>query len=260
MIVNEACWGIRGRTIVEGVNLEVRSGEVLGLVGANGAGKSTLLRLLAGELAPSSGQILLDQRPVNRFKPGELALRRAVLSQSPVSASGLTVFEAVTLGRIPHAHRRYAENQQVVRSVLQAEGLQEWSHRHMESLSGGEAQRVHLARCLAQLEGTPNPYLFLDEPTSALDLVHQIRTLTRLGQLAERGWVIVVIIHDLNLAARFCHRIAMLKHGRLHSWGTPEQVLTEERISSAFDLKVQVVKHPILGHPWVFPLGESSTA
>ena len=231
-------------------------GEVLALVGANGAGKSTLMKLLSGELKPTQGGVALDGHPMAGYGALGLARRRAVLPQNTQAAHGLTVEETLALGRVPHfGVSRAGEDQKSVEEALKITGLDSWRNRQLGSLSGGEAQRVHFARGLVQLGGVSGScYYFLDEPTSALDLAHQIEVLSQVVKLAERGVGIVLVVHDLNLAARFAHKLAVLREGRLEAWGTPKDVLEESLVLRAFSTRAAIVPHPILGHPLVLPL------
>ncbi len=243
---------VPGRTLVDQVDLDILPGQLLVLAGPNGAGKSTLLKLLTGELAPAEGSVTLDGRDVLKWKPEELARRRAVLPQT-ASQPSLTVAETVTLGRTPH-HTSDETDTAAVAWALKETALTPWAGRMVPTLSGGEAQRVHLARVLTQLGTGTNLYCFLDEPASALDLAHQIELMERLRRWATRGWGVVAVLHDLNLAARFADTIALLRGGRLEALGTPAEVLTEPLIAKVFDTRAAVVAHPLLGHPLVLPL------
>jgi iron complex transport system ATP-binding protein len=247
---------IRGKALVDRVSLDVVPGQFLALVGANGAGKSTLLKLLAGELKPSNGAVTLDDGDLHRFGDAALARRRAVLPQG-IPLPALTVAETVTLGRLPH-HRAApgASDAEVVSRAMEDAGLTPWAERLMPTLSGGEAQRVHLARVQAQLEGaeTGTRYCFLDEPTSALDLSHQLELMHRLRRWAAAGWGVIAAVHDLNLAARFADRVAVLRGGQLAACGTPADVLTADLLEHAFRTRAAVIPHPVLGHPLILPL------
>jgi iron complex transport system ATP-binding protein len=240
-------FSIAGQTLVAGVDLDIAPGEILALTGANGAGKSTLLKLLAGEIRPQQGSVNLDGADLAGFKNSELARRRAVLPQG-IAIPPLTVAETVALGRLPHRDKGTS----VVANSLDEAGLTAWSNRLVSTLSGGEAQRVHLARIRAQLDGTP--YCFLDEPTSALDVSHQIDLMQRLRRWAAEGLGIIVALHDLSLAARFADKIAVLHHGKIAAFGSPAAVLTPQLMERAFSVRAAVVPHPILGHPLILPL------
>lgn len=240
--------------LLSDVSLEVIPGEVLAIVGPNGAGKSTLLRILAGEWAPSSGEVTLDGQPLARIGPRDLALRRAVVPQRQPWVEGLSGAETAALGRAPFAEPE-AEELRAAHRALTAAGAGLWAGRRMETLSGGEAQRVHFARALAQLDGGgPSRYCFLDEPTSALDLAGQLDLMDRLRSLADQGVGVVAVVHDLNLAVRFADQVAVLARGRLQAWGPPATVITEALVSRAFGVRASVIPHPLFGCPVVLPL------
>jgi iron complex transport system ATP-binding protein len=252
IVARGVSYRVPGRTLVDSVDLDVQPGQLVVLAGPNGAGKSTLLQLLTGELAPLHGTVILDGRDLTKWRPDELALRRAVLPQS-TSAPVLTVAETVALGRTPHRTSE-ATDDAAVTEALNEMGLTPWAGRMLPTLSGGEAQRVHLARVRTQLGAGSELYCFLDEPASALDLAHQIALMERLRRWAERGWGVVAVLHDLNLAARFADTVALLRAGRLEAYGPPAEVLTEGLIERVFDIRAAVVPHPLLGHPLVLPL------
>lgn len=251
----DATYAVRGKVLVDGVSLDVVPGQMLVLAGANGAGKSTLLKLLAGELEPTSGKVELDGGDLRRLGDEALARRRAVLPQG-IPTPALTVAETVTLGRLPHRYTAAGPaDADVVAQAMEDAALTPWHGRLMPTLSGGEAQRVHLARVQAQLESAAagTRYCFLDEPTSALDLSHQLELMHRLRRWAA-GWGVVAAIHDLNLAARFADRVAVLREGKLVACGSPSDVLTEALIEHAFSTRAAVIPHPVLGHPLILPL------
>jgi iron complex transport system ATP-binding protein len=239
--------------LLSDVSLDVLPGEVLAIVGPNGAGKSTLMRILAGEWAPSTGEVTLDGESLSRMPPRDLALRRAVLPQRQPWVEGLSGAETAALGRAPYAESE-AESLRAAHRALGAAGADLWAGRRMETLSGGEAQRVHFARALAQLGGAQSRYCFLDEPTSALDLAGQLDLMERLRSLADQGVGVVAVVHDLNLAVRFADQMAVLAGGRLHAWGPPETVVTEGLINRAFGVRATVIPHPLFGCPVILPL------
>ncbi|MFN3596447.1 MAG: heme ABC transporter ATP-binding protein [Rubricoccaceae bacterium] len=245
-----------GRAVlVEGLTLAVRPGEVLAIVGPNGAGKSTALRLLAGEVRPSAGLACLDGRPLADWSVEVLARRRAVLPQTSALAFGFQALDVVLLGRTPWRAGHAADLAAAARAMARA-GVAHLAARAFPTLSGGEAQRVHLARALAQLDappGTPDAprYLLLDEPTSALDLAHQHAVLRVARAEAARGTGVLAVLHDLNLAAEHADRVAVLAGGRLVAEGAPAAVLTPDVIGAAFGLTVRVVRNPCAGCPLV---------
>ena len=248
------------RRLLDGVSLDVRPGEVLALVGPNGAGKSTLLKVLAGDLAPSEGTILLDGRPVADYPARDLALRRAVLPQQTVLQFAFTAREVVEMGRSPHldeargrARRgRTGEHggDRVVAGVMARTETAPLAPRAFPTLSGGEQGRVTLARVLAQ----EAPVLLLDEPTAALDLRHQQLVMTVARELATGGAAVLAVLHDLNLAAAHADRLAVLCGGRLRAVDTPWAVLTEGLLSEVFPCPIAVHRHPVRGCPLVLPL------
>lgn len=243
--------------LLDGVSLVVQPGEVVAVVGANGAGKSTLLKVAAGERSPSAGRVTLDGRPLGAFSPEALALRRAVLPQHSALQFGFTAAEVVRLGRTPHAGRATrAQDEAAVERALAQAGVSHLAGRRYPTLSGGEQQRVHLARTLAQLDGRHDEprYLLLDEPTASLDLAHQHAVLRTARALAEAGTGVLVVLHDLNLAAQYADRLAVLRRGRLLADGPPAEVLDPALVHAAFDVVVTVLPHPCLTCPLVVAL------
>ena len=242
----------RGRkTVLADVTLDLLPGEVLGVLGPNGAGKSTLLGGLCGELHPDQGKVWLDQRPLNEWSGAQRAQRLAVLPQSSTLDFAFRVEEVVGMGRLPHQTGR-ARDDEIIEAALQAADVGHLCGRSYLALSGGERQRVHLARVLAQLwPGEAGQTLLLDEPTSMLDPLHQHTTLQAIRTFADRGAAVLVILHDLNLAARYCDRILLLEAGRPHALDTPAQVMQPEPLKAVFGLDVLVQPHPERGHPLI---------
>jgi iron complex transport system ATP-binding protein len=238
-------------TVLADINLELRPGEVLGVLGPNGAGKSTLLGALCGELQPSHGAVWLDQRRLQDWPGSERAQRLAVLPQTSTLNFAFRVEEVVGMGRLPHASGR-VRDAQIIEQALEAADALHLAGRSYLALSGGERQRVHLARVLAQLwPGGEGQMLLLDEPTSMLDPLHQHTTLQATRAFVEQGAAVLVILHDLNLAARYCDRLLLLDRGRPHALGSPEQVLRAEPLQAVFGLEVLIQKHPERGHPLI---------
>lgn len=254
------------RQILSDIDLSLPAGQVIGVLGANGAGKSTLLAALAGELSPSTGRITLNGRPLSAWPAAELARCRAVLPQSPSLQFDLPVATVIGMGAYPHArHTRtgaprtdsrdtaqaaIAEDQRILQRVLALADVQDLYGRRYRLLSGGEQQRVHLARVLYQLllaRQGHNEYrvLMLDEPTASLDPRHQLHLLSAVHTLAhEENVAALVIVHDLNLAAGCCDRLLLLGQGRVAACGTPAQVLTPDTLRQVYGVEATVLPHP----------------
>lgn len=242
------------RRVLDGIDLEVRAGEVLALVGPNGAGKSTLLGVITGDVETISGRVDIDDHPTGAYTATELAMRRAVLLQQVDVAFPFSVLEVVEMGRAPWRRTSAArDDERIVTAVLERTETTRFCSRTFTSLSGGERSRVALARVLAQAA----PILLLDEPTAAMDIRHQELVLSTARQYAATGSAVVVVLHSLDLAGAYADRIALLHNGRIAADGTPEQVLTAERISAAYDHPVTVVTDPVSGTPLVVPVRPS---
>lgn len=235
------------REILSGVNLTVPYGRVLALVGPNGAGKSTLLSLLSGDLEPNSGEVLLEGRQLKQWGARELAMRRAVLLQSNHLAFSFTAREVVEMGRAPWPAD--GRDEEIVAKALSDADVEFLQHREYPNLSGGEKARVSLARVLAQ----DTPIVMLDEPTAALDLRHQEDVLRLARVLAARGRAVVVVLHDLSLAAAYADDVAMISNGRLSAYGSPIEVFVEDRIAEVYETPVRVISDPDTGMPLILP-------
>lgn len=254
------------RQILSDIDLSLPAGQVIGVLGANGAGKSTLLAALAGELSPSVGSVTLNGRLLSAWPAVELASCRAVLPQSPSLQFDLPVATVIGMGAYPHArHSRtgahptnrhdtaqaaMAEDQRILQRVLALADVQDLYERRYRRLSGGEQQRVHLARVLYQLLLARQGYneyrvLMLDEPTASLDPRHQLHLLSAVHTLAhEENVAALVIVHDLNLAAGCCDRLLLLGQGRVAACGTPAQVLTPDTLRQVYGVEATVLPHP----------------
>ncbi|MFF8509482.1 heme ABC transporter ATP-binding protein [Streptomyces sp. NPDC015492] len=239
-----------GRAVLDAVGVEVRAGEVLALVGPNGAGKSTLLAALAADLAPAAGEVRIGGRPATGWTPGELALRRAVLPQDAALSFPFSVADVVRMGRAPWAGtEREDEDEAAVAGAMAATEVGPFADRPFSALSGGERARVALARVLAQRTGL----LLLDEPTAALDLRHQELVMRVCRERAAAGDAVVVVLHDLGLAAAHADRVGVLHDGRVAVAGPPSEVLGEELLSRVYRQPVEVLPHPRTGVPLVVP-------
>ena len=242
--------------VLSGVSLSVERGELVGLVGPNGAGKTTLLKAINGVLDPDEGRVLVDGDDVHDLFSRAASRRVATVPQDTTVAFEFPVEAVVEMGRTPYHGRvrRDPDAAEAVERALDRTETTRFRDRTVGSLSGGERQRVVLARALAQ--GTPA--LVLDEPTASLDINHQVRTLALVRELTREGRGALAAIHDLDLAARFCDRIAVLADGNLQAVGPPETVLTGERVAAAFDIAAAVVPSPVTGTPTVTPLSDAS--
>jgi heme transport system ATP-binding protein len=242
-----------GARIVAGVTLRVDGGEVVGIVGPNGAGKSSLLALLAGDIVPTRGSVRLGGKDLRSTREIDLAKRRAVMSQSTSVAFAFTALEIVLMGRSPFGTRESLRDCEVAQQALAALDLAPFAQRTYPTLSGGEQQRVQLARVLAQVElGKVGEALLLDEPTSSLDPAHQHQAMEQARAVATSGLAVVVVLHDLNLAAQYCDRVAVMKEGQLARIDSPRAALSEELLASVFGAEAHVARAPWdPDKPWI---------
>ncbi|MFE4535234.1 ABC transporter ATP-binding protein [Streptomyces scopuliridis] len=251
--------GYGDRTVIESLDLVVPPNGITAIVGANACGKSTLLRSMSRLLAPREGRVVLDGKEVHRLPAKELARTLGLLPQSPVAPEGITVADLVGRGRHPHQgvfSRWNEKDDDAVASALEATRTMTLADRSMDELSGGQRQRVWIAMALAQ----QTDLLLLDEPTTFLDASHQIEVLDLLTDLNHtRGTTIVMVLHDLNLAARYADHLIALANGRLHAAGSPAEVLTEENVRVAFGLDSHIIEDPVSGSPLMLPIGRHHT-
>ncbi len=247
--------GYGGRRVLRGVDFEVPMGRITGIVGANACGKSTFLRTLSRLLPPEQGRVLLDGADVHRMAPRRLARNLGLLPQTPIAPEGITVLDLVGRGRHPHQGlfaRWTAVDERAVLAALEATGTVDLADRDVDELSGGQRQRVWIAMALAQ----ETDILLLDEPTTFLDINHQIEVLDLLHDLnRDRGTTVVMVLHDLNLAARYCDWLAAMAEGQLRRAGPPEAILTPDMVEEVFGLRCQVVPDPVSGRPMMLPIG-----
>lgn len=245
------------RTLVQDLSLVVGAGELVGVVGANGAGKSTLLRLVAGELRATSGVVRLHGHDIRSLTPMELAAVRAVVPQSSALSFPFSVADVVRLATSVPGHAALHLADGAVLSALEKVGLCHLARRDYATLSGGERQRVHVARALCQLEpalrAKAAPLLLLDEATASLDLAHQLVVMEEARDVARRGGAVIAVLHDLNLAARYCDRVAVMADGKLLVCGVVADAFSAETLSRAYGLTVQVDRVPGMTTPCVLP-------
>ncbi len=247
--------GYGDNVILDGLDLAVPPGRITVIVGANACGKSTLLRTMSRLLSPRRGHVLLDGKSIHRIPPRELARTLGLLPQSPIAPEGITVADLVSRGRHPHQgmfSRWTRKDDEAVATALAATRTAALAERPVDELSGGQRQRVWIAMALAQ----QTAILLLDEPTTFLDISHQIEVLDLLTDLNEaRGTTIVMVLHDLNLAARYADHLVAMAGGRLHVSGKPEDVLTEQNVRDVFGLESRIITDPTSGRPIMLPIG-----
>ncbi|MET7397860.1 ABC transporter ATP-binding protein [Dactylosporangium sp. NPDC005572] len=245
--------GYDDRTVVAGLDVTVLEGKVTAIVGANACGKSTLLRGLARLLRPREGTVYLDGRQMASLSTLDVAKVLGLLPQTPVAPDGITVADLVSRGRYPHQgwFRRWTDaDDDAVARALDATGTAELIDRPLRQLSGGQRQRVWVAMALAQ----DTDLLLLDEPTTYLDINHQVELLRLLRKLnAASGKTIVIVMHDLNLACRYCDHIIAMADGSIVAEGAPTDVVTAELIEKVFGLSCVVVPDPVAGTPIIVP-------
>jgi iron complex transport system ATP-binding protein len=255
LVAERLVLGYGDRTVIDGLDLLVPPGQVTAIVGANACGKSTLLRSMSRLLSPRGGQVLLDGKQVHKTPAKQLARTLGLLPQSPVAPEGITVADLVGRGRHPHQgmlSRWSAADDAAVAEALDATETAGLADRPVDELSGGQRQRVWIAMALAQ----QTDVLLLDEPTTFLDVSHQVEVLDLLTDLNHaRGTTIVMVLHDLNLAARYADHLVALADGRVHAAGTPAEVLTESTVKTVFGLDNQVIVDPTSGKPLMLPIG-----
>jgi iron complex transport system ATP-binding protein len=237
--LNNVNLGYHKHTVVKGVSLEVCAGEVVGLIGPNGSGKSTLLKAMCGLLQPSAGNVTLDDVEIAKISRETLACKIGVVPQLPSLPDSFTVLDTVLMGRYPHLGLMRYESKRDIAIVCEAirrTGIEHLTDRRVGETSGGERQRVVIARALAQ---EPR-FLLLDEPTAHLDIQHQLEVMELVTSLAGSGMGIAIALHDFSLASRFCNRLVMLKDGSVFREGTPKDVMTTENIKHVFGVTAMI--------------------
>lgn len=247
--------GYGDRTVIDGLDLAIVPGRITAVVGANGCGKSTLLRAMARLLRPAHGAVMLDGADVRALPTKAVARVVGLLPQSPIAPEGIAVADLVGRGRHPHQKtlaRWSARDHHAVADALEATGIADLADRSVDELSGGQRQRVWIAMALAQ----ETDILLLDEPTTFLDVAHQVEVLDLLTDLSlSRGTTIVMVLHDLNLAARYADELIAMKGGRVHAVGAPDRIMTSELVEQVFGMANRVDPDPATGKPMVTPMG-----
>jgi iron complex transport system ATP-binding protein len=252
--------GYGDRVVADGIDLAVPPGRITAIVGANACGKSTLLRAMARLLQPRAGRVVLDGKDLHRLPTKQVARILGLLPQSPSAPEGIAVADLVARGRHPHQGfltRWTAEDDEAVAEALRMTDIAELADRAVDELSGGQRQRAWIAMALAQ----QTDVLLLDEPTTFLDITHQVEVLDLLTDLNRaRGTTVVMVLHDLNLAARYADHLVAVAGGRVHAAGAPGEVLTADAVREVFGLESRVVPDPVSGAPMVLPIGRHHAA
>ncbi len=250
-----------GKEILKDISLSITPGTLTSVIGKNGAGKSTVLKAICGETDYKKGSVFWNENKISGYKPGEIAKQRAVVSQKTSLNFSFTVKEVVQIGRSPFSgFFSSSSDEEIVDQCLKKVGLSGFSDRDYTTLSGGEQQRVHIARALAQIwdtiESEEESYLFLDEPLASLDVSHQHEIMNLLKQLCSKNVGVFIVIHDLNLAAQYSDQVLILKQGKKLAEGNPKEVFTEDIIFNAFDHPVNIIPHPKTDCPLIISEGK----
>lgn len=245
--------GYDSRRVLDGVDIAIAEGKLTVLLGPNGSGKSTLLKTLARTLAPSAGHVYLDGKDIHRSNTREVAKRLGILPQGPVAPEGLSVKQLVGMGRFPHQglwQKNARQDTDAVQEAMAYTNVTEFAERHVDALSGGQRQRCWIAMVLAQ----QTELILLDEPTTFLDLKVQVDLLELLSRLAhEKGRTLLLVLHDLNLAAAYADHLVMMRDGCIVTSGTPSNVFTAANLKRVFDLEAHVLQDPVSGCPVCVP-------
>lgn len=255
LVAEELVTGYDKRIIIDGMNVEIPSNKISVIIGANACGKSTLLKTFARLIHPMEGQILLDGKKYTAMSSKNLAKILGLLPQSPLVPDGITVFDLVARGRFPYQSLFKGMEKsdfEAVEDALEIMGITELADRNVDELSGGQRQRVWIAMALAQ----QTDILFLDEPTTYLDITYQIEILDLLTDLnRKRNTTIVMVLHDINLSARYADYLFAMRKGKLIAQGSPSEVISEELIQQVFELDCMVIKDPVSHSPFIIPRG-----
>ena len=240
---------IKSKRIVDGISLKINKGEILTILGPNGAGKSSFLKLIAGDSMASNGEILFDEVSLNNISTQDRSFMRSVMSQSQEIAYDFSVKEIIEMGWLDRGISDYSKDfEEAVEQISIECSVKELLYQSFNTLSGGEKRRVHFARTLIQLwrpSGSDDPrYMFLDEPTANLDILHEQKMMKLIQKKRDEGIGILLILHDLNLAARYSNQIALFDGGKLVEIGSPKKVLREETLSSVYGLEMKIEENP----------------
>lgn len=250
--VSDLVAGYGGEPILKGVDFNAIEGGITALVGPNGCGKSTLLKVMSRILPPASGTVLLDGIPLGDIPTKHVARKLALLPQGPIAPEGLSVRELISQGRYPHQsllQQWSPEDSHAVAQAMADTHTEEFADRPVSSLSGGQRQRCWIAMVLAQ----DTPIVLLDEPTTFLDMKVQVDVMTLLQKVAKTGRTLIVVMHELNIAAAFCDHLVMMREGTIMASGTPNEVMTPKRLQQVFGLDAQIIPDPETGRPICVP-------
>ncbi len=250
--LNDISFSLPERTLLHDINLQFAPNRVYGLIGHNGSGKSTLLKLLTRQISPSAGSLLLDNRPAAAYSAREYARQVAYLPQHLPAATSLTARELVAMGRYAWSGLlgRGADDQAAVEEAFALTHTERFADQIVDTLSGGERSRIWLAMCLAQ----QSRFLLLDEPLAALDIAHQIEVMALVNSLSRRlNLGVVIVIHDINLAAQYCDELIALKQGRLLKQGRPSEIMTAAVLKEIYSVDMNIIAHPHSGRPVALP-------
>ncbi|MFC3874981.1 ABC transporter ATP-binding protein [Neisseria musculi] len=250
--LNHLSFALPQHTLLHNINLQFQPNRVYGLIGHNGSGKSTLLKLLTRQIKPSEGSLLLDNRPIDAYSAREYARQTAYLPQHLPTATSLTTRELVAMGRYAWSGLlgRSADDQAAVEEAFALTHTQRFADQIVDTLSGGERSRIWLAMCLAQ----QSRFLLLDEPLAALDIAHQIEVMALVHSLSRRlNLGIIIVIHDINLAAQYCDELIALKQGRLLKQGQPSEIMTAAVLKEIYSVEMNIIAHPHSGRPVALP-------
>lgn len=253
---NQLVSGYEGKTIIQGIDIEIPKNKISVIIGSNGCGKSTLLKTMAKLIKPTEGDVTLDGKEINKYPPKQLARLLGLLPQSPIVPQGITVADLVGRGRFPHQSLFGGwskKDYEAVEDAMKFMKIQEFANHDIDELSGGQRQRVWIAMALAQ----QTDILLLDEPTTFLDITYQVEILDLLTNLNRTyGTTIVMVLHDINLSARYADHIFAVKDGQLIEEGAPSKVITSDLVKLVFDLECVIIQDPISSTPLVIPKGQ----
>lgn len=251
-IVDQALFALGNKTVLHPISLEFEQGKVYGLIGHNGSGKSTLIKLLAKQQPLSSGQILFQNRPLASWSNRDFARQVAYLPQHLPQATNLTARELIAMGRYAHQGlfgRETAEDRQAVENALRLTHTEKFADQSVDLLSGGERSRIWLAMLLAQ----QSPFLLLDEPLAALDIAHQVEVMELVHRLTrELNLCVIIVIHDINLASRYCDQLVALHSGKLLAQGNAFEIVNSASLNAIYGIDLNVIEHPETGRPVSF--------